>query len=81
MKTLIKLNSNVSVYIFDDSTFISQDSTSTVVGNPVEFYILDCGLNNSKILENVNPPLDWVGHKYIFDGTTWIENTEPVFPI
>ncbi len=76
MKTLIKLDSGVSVYIFNDATFISQNSTGTIIGNPIEFSILDCNLNNSKIFENITPPSDWVGCKYFFDGTTWKLNPE-----
>jgi hypothetical protein len=78
MKTLTKLDSGLSVYIFDDAEFISQNSTSTTVGSPVKFYILDCGLDNSKIIENVTTPSDWKGSKYFFDGVTWTLNLEYV---
>jgi hypothetical protein len=81
MKTLIKLDSGVSVYIFNDATFISQNSTGTIIGNPIEFSILDCNLNNSKISENITPPSDWVGGKYLFDGLAWTLNPDYVEPI
>jgi hypothetical protein len=78
MKTLIKLDSNLSVYVFDDAEFISQNLTSTTIGNPVKFYILDCNTDNSKIIDNVTPPTDWVGSKYTFVNKKWAINSEYV---
>jgi hypothetical protein len=54
MKTIVDKKTAVSIYLFDDDTFVHED-------------IKDA-------------PKDWVGHKYIYDGTTWKANSDWVDP-
>lgn len=69
MKTVVK--EAVSVYLLDDSVYLSLSDDMMVVGDPVEFYVADCNLSNSVIYEGVEAPQDWVGGKYLFDGEVW----------
>lgn len=78
MKTLTK--DNLSLYILDDATAVSMDTSSITVGDPVEFIIADCNSDDTVLHEGVTPPEDWVGHKYLFDGTTWTVNPDWVDP-
>jgi hypothetical protein len=80
MKTIIRNETNVSLYIFvDDVVDIAADKTT--VGNPVIEYILDCNTSNATVYENVTPPEDWKSWKYLFDGTTWTLNPDYNPPI
>ena len=81
MKTLIRAETNLSLYIFDDAVAIVQTQSMTTVGDPVEFNIADCGTDNSTLISDVTPPSDWAGCKYFFDGTTWELNPDYVEPI
>ena len=74
MKTLTK--DNVSVFIFDDAEVLSIAEETITVGDPAKLIIGDCGSSNSVLHENVTPPEDWVGRKYLFDGTNWSLNPD-----
>ena len=81
MKTLIK--DNLSVYLFDDAEFVNILEDKIIVGSPEKFIISDCNSSNSVLYENVLPPDDWYGCKYLFDGASWSlrpEWTEPEIP-
>lgn len=79
MQTLTK--DNLSLYIFDDATEITQTDTETIVGNPAEFIIGDCNINNTVLHTGVTPPADWTGHKYLFDGSDWTINPNYQDPV
>ena len=84
MKTITSKTTKVSIYIFNDSVELIISNGHIVVGNPVQFVITDCGNINSDLHENVTPPQDWVGHKYLFDGSDWLANPnwiDPSLPI
>ena len=69
MKTLIDNETKTSVYLWEDSVVVTQDTSSTNIGDPVEYTISDLNSSNSTIVENVpDVPADWFGHKYIFDN-------------
>lgn len=78
MKTVVK--ETVSVYLFDDSVYLSLSDDMMVVGDPVEFYVSDCNLSNSVVYEGVTAPSDWTGGKYLFDGADWTLNPKWVDP-
>ena len=80
MKTITFKSSNASIYLFDDGKFVDIQHDKTVVGNPVEYFVADCNQQTASLYENVTPPADWIGHKYLFDGTTWTLNPEFVTP-
>jgi len=76
MKTIIENATSESLYIFDDGKIINILDSKMTVGEPVELMILDCNSTNVSLVENVNPPEDWEGRKYTFDGTTWTVTQE-----
>jgi hypothetical protein len=79
MKTILD-SSNVSKYIVDDAEPVSLETNRIVIGNPVSLYVADMNASNSSLIEGVTPPEDWVGCKYLFDGTTWTQNPSWVEP-
>lgn len=74
MKTIIRNETNVSLYIFEDEVVVDITADKTAVGNPVFEYILDCNTSNATVYEGVTPPVDWKGLKYCFNGTEWTPN-------
>ena len=80
MKTLCFKDTNVSAYLFNDATYIEVTSDKTIVGEPVEFFILDMNSTTATLYLNVTAPSDWAGGKYLFDGTTWTANPNYVAP-
>lgn len=84
MKTITFKSNNASIYIFDDAVELIVSNENIVVGNPVQFVIADCNTSNIDLHENVTPPQDWAGHKYLFDGSNWSVNPnwiDPALPI
>lgn len=69
MKTLTK--ENLSLYLFDDAEFVAIATDKITVGNPPKFIIGDCNSIDTILHEGVTGPDDWVGGKYLFDGTDW----------
>lgn len=80
MQTLTFKESAVSIYIFPDEETVIVGDSHTVVGDPPKFVISDCNSNNAALYAGVTPPDDWIGHKYLFDGTTWVPNLAYVPP-
>ena len=76
MKIIVKTETNESLYLFANETYIYADDNKTIIGNPLEYSILDCNNKNTIVYTNVTPPEDWVGCKYLFDGTTWVINPD-----
>jgi|13_taG_2_1085334.scaffolds.fasta_scaffold01268_2 hypothetical protein len=75
MKTIVTNSDNASRYIEEDSQTITLSADNIVIGNPAENTICDLNNTNSTLYTNVtNVPEDWVGKKYLFDGTTWTLN-------
>lgn len=81
MKTVVRKDTNVSLYLLPDSTTVILNNSQMQVGsNPVEFYVVDCDVSNAVIHENVTDPGDWQGWKYLYDNGTWTLNSEWVDP-
>lgn len=78
MKTLTK--NSVSVYVFEDNEHINMTDKNIAVGNPLKFIIGDCNNGDTLLHENVTPPEDWSGNKYLFDGSAWTPNPDWVDP-
>ena len=79
MKTLVRKDGNISIYLFaDDVTIVVGDSSTQVSGN-IPLIITDCDQSNILLFENVMPPDDWNFHKYLYDGT-WTLNPQWVDP-
>ena len=79
MKTLVGQN-GVSLYTFDDSEKLEITDTEITVDDPPRFIIGDCNSSNATLYTGVTPPADWVGGKYLFDGTDWTVNPSYVEP-
>jgi hypothetical protein len=81
MKTVVRKNTNVSLYLLPDSTTVILGESQMQVGsNPVEFYVADCDISNAVLHENVTPPEDWTGGKYLYDAGAWTLNPQWVDP-
>ena len=74
MKTLVK--NNKSIYVFDDAEVLDITTDNIQVGEPARFIIEDCNSSDTTLHTDVTPPENWVGHKYLFNGTTWTENPD-----
>jgi len=81
MKTIIENLNNLSKYLLDDITVITLAPDNIIIGNPAQFIIGDMNSGNATVYNNIiNPPTDWTGDKYFFDGTTWTQNPDWVSP-
>lgn len=81
MKTIVETATGLSKYLLDDGVTIISNSEHIVVGDPPEFIIADLNSNNAAVYENLaNTRADWIGNKYMFDGTTWTQNPDWVEP-
>jgi hypothetical protein len=69
MQTITKDGS--SCYLYDDNEIIKIEVDVTLIGDPVTLIIADINTENGKVYQNVTPPEDWEGNKYLFDGATW----------
>lgn len=79
MKTLVRNDTNVSLYIFPDSKTVTVEEDKVVVGDPVEFHIGDCSSSNVTLFEGVTDPGTWTAWGYCYteaDGWT-INPTAP----
>ena len=79
MQTITKDNS--SCYLYDDSEIINIQNDMTIVGDPAILIIADINTENGKVYQNVTPPTDWEGNKYMFDGIDWSISPDYVAPI
>ena len=71
MQTITSINTNASVFIFEDNDEVTINSNNIVCP---EFIIEDMNSSNATIHTGVTIPEDWVGGKYFFDGTNWTVN-------
>jgi hypothetical protein len=71
MQTITFNDSNISSYIFEDNATITVSTDSITCPG---FIICDMNSGNATVTQNVTPPADWKGGKYVFDGTNWIDN-------
>lgn len=77
MKTITFNENNVSVYLFDDETFVDIQSDKTIIGDPVQFIVNDCNDSNATLFENVTNPDKWIGGKYFYTDTDgWVLNPD-----
>lgn len=74
MKTLIDIATNASICIYDDATEVTIQANNILVGNPLQTTILDRFQSNTVLVENVTPPDDWFGWKYLYASGAWTPN-------
>jgi len=80
MKTIIQNDSNISIYLFEDTESVSMQDNSVEVGDPVRMVIADCNNQNCTLVENVDNPDEWTGHKYLYVDGNWNLNPEYTEP-
>ena len=68
-KTIIQNATKQSSYIFEDDVAV-QLTDSTII--TPSFIIGDLNSGNATLVENVTPPADWFGNKYLYDAGSWI---------
>ena len=66
MKTIVDNGDNQSIYLLEDDKALNVTATNIEIGDPIEINILDYNSTNTTVHENVTPPADWIGRKYIF---------------
>jgi len=78
MQTLVQKDTNISLYLFDDTKTISIGTNSTTVSSDgnVEFTILDCNSTNVTLHTSVENKSDYWGWKYKYDGSSWSNNED-----
>ncbi len=80
MKTIVENATSLSKYLLDDTEAVVLNEDNIVVGDPAKFIIGDLNASTATVYENVTAPADWVGNKYTFDGTEWVQNPDWVDP-
>lgn len=80
MKTLIKKETFVSIYLFENDEFVDIQQDKIIIGNPLKFIVDDCNLQNSELVLNVSAPNDWIGTKYVYINSTWQPNPNYIEP-
>jgi len=76
MKTLIENSTKLSKYIWEDNEVVTVQEDMTYAPG---FNIGDLNSTNAVLVENVTPPEDWRGCKYLYDGA-WTLNPKWVDP-
>jgi len=79
MKTIVRKDSKISLYLFDNGEVVNINAENTTIGNPVKLVISDCNTSNATLVENVTDPGDWTGWKYLYDNG-WTLNPDWVDP-
>jgi len=70
MKTITFNSNNVSAYVFEDTEQVTVSTENITCPN---FIIGDLNSTNSTMHTEVTPPEDWMGGRYVYDGTDWTE--------
>ena len=80
MKILIRKDTKISYYMWDNDVEVTMDSENTYISSPnlipPKQSIGDMNSNNAEIIENVEPPADWTSLKYTYDGGEWAISSE-----
>lgn len=65
MKTLIDTTTKESKYIWPDNVIVTVTSNNVITN---DFIISDMNSSNSKLIENITVPSDWVVGKYVYNN-------------
>jgi hypothetical protein len=71
MKTIVRKDNNLSIFLFDDNETVIFNNDNIIVGNPARFIVADLNIDNSFLIENITAPNDWYGCKYYYSDNTW----------
>ena len=78
MQTIVRKDTNVSLYYLADSKTVDIGSSQTTIsdsGTP-ELIISDCDSSNATLHTSVDAKSDWWGWKYKHDGSSWSTNAD-----
>ena len=78
MQTIVKKETNISLYYLTDNKTvdIGSDQTTVSVDGAIELIIADCNSSNATLYTGVDEQATWWGHKYKHDGSSWSANTD-----
>ena len=78
MQTIVRKDTNVSLYYLVDSKTVNIDSYQTTIsdGGTPELIIADCNSSNAVLHQSVDTKSDWWGWKYKHDGSSWSANAD-----
>ena len=78
MQTIVKKDTNVSLYYLADSKTVDIGLSQTTIsdGGTPELIISDCDSSNATLHQGVDAKSDYWGWKYKHDGSSWSANTD-----
>ena len=78
MQTIVRKDTNVSLYYLADSKTVDIGSDQTTIsdGGTPELIIADCNSSNATLHQGVDAKSDYWGWKYKHDGSAWSANTD-----
>jgi len=78
MQTIVRKDTNVSLYYLADSKTVNIGSDQTTIsdGGTPELIISDCDSSNATLHTGVDAKSDWFGWKYKHDGSSWSANAD-----
>jgi len=78
MQTIVRKDTNVSLYYLVDSKTVNIDSDQTTIseGGTPELIIADCNSSNATLHTGVDAKSDYWGWKYKHDGSSWSANSD-----
>jgi len=78
MQTIVRKDTNVSLYYLADSKTVDIGSDQTTIsdGGTPELIIADCDSSNATLHQGVDAKSDWWGWKYKHDGSSWSTNSD-----
>jgi len=77
MKTLIENSTKESKYIWADGVTVTVTNVNVVTPDLI---VGDLNSTNATLVEDVTPPEDWFGCKYLYDAGAWTLNPNWVDP-
>ena len=70
MKTITFNSNSVSAYVFENTEQVTLNTENITCS---DFIIGDLNSTNATMYTDVTPPEDWMGGRYVYDGTDWTE--------
>ena len=82
MKTIVRNDTNMSLYIFEDNKVVDIDDEKTQIGveddpSDESSVVWDCNSSNVTLHENIDDtPENWSEWRYTYDGSSWAVNPD-----
>lgn len=78
MKTLIENATKESKYLWEDAAEITLTASGVVAP---DVFVADLNSSNSTLVENIIPPKDWEGCKYLYENGVFTKAVQFVDPL